>query len=129
MTTRLKNPHFPPETTAKITMVNFTISEAGLIDQLLGIVVARERPELEEERSQIILQVAATIEWIYIYHSIKLKNSGKPSRIDNRKYSLTLDLFNWFWFIQTNKFNTSKAAGYKKVKLKVSCTVILPLTK
>jgi dynein heavy chain len=53
----LKNPHFPPETTAKITMVNFSISEAGLIDQLLGIVVARERPELEEERSQIILQV------------------------------------------------------------------------
>jgi len=57
VTTRLKNPHFPPETTAKITMVNFSISEAGLIDQLLGIVVARERPELEEERSQIILQV------------------------------------------------------------------------
>jgi dynein heavy chain len=52
----LKNPHFPPETTAKITLVNFSISEDGLIDQLLGIVVARERPELEEERSQIILQ-------------------------------------------------------------------------
>ena len=58
VTTRLKNPHFPPETTAKITMVNFSISEAGLVDQLLGIVVARERPELEEERSQIILQVS-----------------------------------------------------------------------
>ena len=38
---RLKNPHFPPETTAKITMVNFDISEDGLIDQLLGIIVAR----------------------------------------------------------------------------------------
>jgi len=54
----LKNPHFPPETTAKITLVNFSISEDGLIDQLLGIVVARERPELEEERSQIILQAS-----------------------------------------------------------------------
>ena len=29
ITTRLKNPHFPPETTAKITMVNFSISKAG----------------------------------------------------------------------------------------------------
>ena len=38
---RLKNPHFPPETTAKITMVNFDISEDGLVDQLLGIIVAR----------------------------------------------------------------------------------------
>ena len=54
---RLKNPHFPPETTAKITMVNFDISEDGLVDQLLGIIVARERPELEEERSQVISQI------------------------------------------------------------------------
>ena len=57
ITTRLKNPHFPPETTAKIAMVNFSISKAGLIDQLLGIIVARERPELEEERNQIISQI------------------------------------------------------------------------
>ena len=57
ITTRLKNPHFPPETTAKIAMVNFSISKAGLVDQLLGIIVARERPELEEERSQIIGQI------------------------------------------------------------------------
>lgn len=57
ITTRLKNPHFAPETTAKIAMVNFAISEEGLIDQLLGIIVARERPELEEERSQVIGQI------------------------------------------------------------------------
>ena len=39
ITTRLKNPHFPPETTAKIAMVNFSISKAGLVDQLLGIYI------------------------------------------------------------------------------------------
>ena len=33
------------------------ITMEGLQDQLLGIVVARERPELEEEKSQLILQV------------------------------------------------------------------------
>lgn len=54
---RLKNPHFAPETTAKIAMVNFAISVDGLVDQLLGIIVARERPELEEERSQVISQI------------------------------------------------------------------------
>jgi hypothetical protein len=73
VTTRLKNPHFPPETTAKITMVNFSISEAGLIDQLLGIVVARERPELEEERSQIILQVSNGINFYCLYKKCRLK--------------------------------------------------------
>ena len=57
ITTRLRNPHFPPETTAKIAMVNFSITTAGLVDQLLGIIVARERPELEEERSQVTIQL------------------------------------------------------------------------
>jgi dynein heavy chain len=57
ITTRLKNPHFPPETTAKIAMVNFSITNAGLVDQLLSIILARERPELEEERSQVSAQL------------------------------------------------------------------------
>ena len=35
------------------------ITPEGLQDQLLGIVVARERPELEEEKNQLILQSAS----------------------------------------------------------------------
>ena len=35
------------------------ITPEGLQDQLLGIVVARERPELEEEKNQLILQTAS----------------------------------------------------------------------
>lgn len=34
------------------------ITPEGLQDQLLGIVVARERPELEEEKNALILQSA-----------------------------------------------------------------------
>ena len=34
------------------------ITHEGLDDQLLGIVVARERPELEEERNLLIVQSA-----------------------------------------------------------------------
>ena len=34
------------------------ITPEGLEDQLLGIVVARERPELEEEKNALILQGA-----------------------------------------------------------------------
>ena len=40
------------------TLLNFMITMEGLEDQLLGIVVARERPELEEEKSQLIIQSA-----------------------------------------------------------------------
>jgi len=41
-----------------VTLLNFMITMEGLQDQLLGIVVARERPELEEEKSQLIMQSA-----------------------------------------------------------------------
>ncbi|XP_013422101.1 dynein heavy chain 7, axonemal isoform X2 [Lingula anatina] len=58
MTTKLRNPHYLPETSVKVTLLNFMITPEGLQDQLLGIVVARERPELEEEKNALILQSA-----------------------------------------------------------------------
>ena len=42
----------------QVTLLNFMITMEGLQDQLLGIVVARERPELEEEKNALILQSA-----------------------------------------------------------------------
>ncbi len=41
----------------QVTLLNFMITTEGLQDQLLGIVVAKERPELEEEKNQLIVQV------------------------------------------------------------------------
>ncbi|ELU17469.1 hypothetical protein CAPTEDRAFT_228350 [Capitella teleta] len=58
ITTKLRNPHYLPETSVKVTLLNFMITPEGLQDQLLGIVVARERPELEEEKNALILQSA-----------------------------------------------------------------------
>ncbi|XP_076449948.1 dynein axonemal heavy chain 7-like [Babylonia areolata] len=58
ITTKLRNPHYLPETSVKVTLLNFMITPEGLEDQLLGIVVAKERPELEEEKNSLILQGA-----------------------------------------------------------------------
>ena len=41
----------------QVTLINFMITLDGLEDQLLGIVVMRERPELEEEKTKLVLQV------------------------------------------------------------------------
>ena len=41
----------------QVTLLNFMITPEGLEDQLLGIVVQRERPELEEEKTKLTLQV------------------------------------------------------------------------
>eukprot|EP00118_Oscarella_pearsei_P018868 m.196512 g.196512 ORF g.196512 m.196512 type:complete len:4008 (+) comp39530_c1_seq1:67-12090(+) len=58
ITTKLRNPHYLPETSVKVTLMNFMITPEGLEDQLLGIVVRQEKPELEEEKNSLILQSA-----------------------------------------------------------------------
>jgi dynein heavy chain len=36
MTTKLRNPHYLPETAVKVALLNFMITFEGLQDQLLG---------------------------------------------------------------------------------------------
>lgn len=58
MTTKLRNPHYLPEVFNKVTLINFALTKDGLEDQLLGIVVAKERPDLQEKREKLIVQSA-----------------------------------------------------------------------
>ncbi|XP_020300595.1 dynein heavy chain 3, axonemal isoform X2 [Pseudomyrmex gracilis] len=58
ITTRLRNPHYLPEIVVKVTLLNFMITPKGLQDQLLGIVVAKELPVLEEKKNQLIVEGA-----------------------------------------------------------------------
>jgi len=58
ITTKLANPHYPPEVCVKVTVVNFTVTPKGLEDQLLVDVVRSERAELEEHRDRLVVQIA-----------------------------------------------------------------------
>jgi len=58
MTTTLPNPHYSPETSVKVTLLNFAITPGGLEDQMLGITVAKERPDLEEQKNELVVQNA-----------------------------------------------------------------------
>ncbi|XP_008570797.1 PREDICTED: dynein heavy chain 1, axonemal [Galeopterus variegatus] len=58
ITTKLPNPHYTPEISTKLTLINFTLSPSGLEDQLLGQVVAEERPDLEEAKNHLIISNA-----------------------------------------------------------------------
>lgn len=64
--TRLAAPHYGPEVAAQITLINFCVTEKGLESQLLGAVVAHERPELQQQASILTSQLAE--------YSITLKN-------------------------------------------------------
>lgn len=59
ITTKYRNPHYLPEISTKVTIINFMITYEGLNDQLLGIIVKKERPDLEEEKERLILEGAA----------------------------------------------------------------------
>uniref|UniRef100_A0A8C1Q525 Dynein, axonemal, heavy chain 2 n=1 Tax=Cyprinus carpio TaxID=7962 RepID=A0A8C1Q525_CYPCA len=56
MTTKLSNPHYTPEISSKTTIVNFAVKEQA---QLLGIVVRKERPELEEQKDSLVINIAS----------------------------------------------------------------------
>ncbi|KAG6451929.1 hypothetical protein O3G_MSEX007393 [Manduca sexta] len=58
LTTKLGNPVYTPETLTKTTMVNFAVKEQGLTSQLLGIVVRKERPQLEQMKDNLVMTIA-----------------------------------------------------------------------
>ena len=70
MTTKLKNPHYLPEVSTKVTLINFMITFEGLSDQLLGIVVEKENPELQTQKEQIVIESA--------------KNKNKLEEVENQ---------------------------------------------
>ncbi len=52
--TKLQSPHYPPEIQAECTLINFTVTESGLEDQLLALVVKKERPDLALQKETLI---------------------------------------------------------------------------
>jgi dynein heavy chain len=54
--TKLSNPHYPPEIQAELTLVNFTVTPRGLEDQLLSLVVRKERPDLASKKAALVQQ-------------------------------------------------------------------------
>jgi dynein heavy chain, axonemal len=58
MTTKLPNPHYMPELQIKVTIVNFTVTQKGLEDQLLADVVRYEYAELEQRADKTVTDIA-----------------------------------------------------------------------
>jgi dynein heavy chain, axonemal len=59
ITTKLANPHYMPEVSVKVTIINFTVTMKGLEDQLLVDVIKNERPDLEEKRDALVVSIAS----------------------------------------------------------------------
>jgi len=53
MTSRLANPHFSPELSAKTTIIDFTVTQGGLEQQLLSRLISKEQKSLEDQLTQL----------------------------------------------------------------------------
>ncbi|XP_021567645.1 dynein heavy chain 10, axonemal [Carlito syrichta] len=58
LNTKLANPRYTPSVFGKAMVINYTVTLKGLEDQLLSVLVACERRELEEQREHLIRETS-----------------------------------------------------------------------
>ncbi|XP_067910593.1 dynein axonemal heavy chain 10 isoform X5 [Heterodontus francisci] len=58
LNTKLANPKYQPSVFGKSMVINYTVTLSGLEDQLLSVIVAFERKELEEQRERLIKETS-----------------------------------------------------------------------
>ncbi|KAM6971776.1 dynein axonemal heavy chain 6 [Aplochiton taeniatus] len=92
MTSKMANPHYLPEVCIKVTIINFTVTKSGLEDQLLSEVVRLERPDLEEQRNQLIVKINADRNQLKAIEDriLKLLFTSQGNILDNEELVQTL---------------------------------------
>ena len=93
ITSKMPNPHYVPEITIKVTLINFTVTPAGLEDQLLIDVIKSEREELEEQRDGLIVKISDYNKELADLQERILRqiNEIQNNILDNEEIIVTLD--------------------------------------
>lgn len=56
--TKISNPQFLPEIFIKATVINFTVTQTALEEQLLGELAKKELPEMEQKKTRLVRRLA-----------------------------------------------------------------------
>ena len=93
LTSKLSNPHYGPETFGKVSIINFSVTIAGLEDQLLNEVVAVERADLAAQRKSLVEEVAQLSETLKELEDVLLYELANATGniLDNTELIETLE--------------------------------------
>ena len=97
------NPHYTPEVSTKVMIVNFAVKQQGLEAQLLSTVVKQERADLDRQKNELVVKVAQGKRtqvsccdnmylpvFLYASHHIALSISGRSVEIKCALYAALL---------------------------------------
>jgi dynein heavy chain, axonemal len=92
-TTKLANPHYSPEVMGKTMIINYGVTMDGLANQLLNVVVAHERPDLEAQYAALVSEMSENALLIVQLEDTLLKelSSSSGNILDNEDLIATLD--------------------------------------
>ena len=92
MTTKLPNPSYKPEVTTKVVLVNFTVKEKGLEEQLTSVVIRRMEAQLESNKIELIKRKSENEQKMKKIDDDILKSlsSAKTSLIDDENIIVNL---------------------------------------
>lgn len=88
-----RNPELSPAVYSKVTVINFSLACQGLEEQLLGIVVAKERPDLQELRLKVIYESAQNKKTLKALEDniLKTLSNSQGDILDDKNAIQTLD--------------------------------------
>ena len=93
MTTKLSNPHYSPDVYGKTMVINYSVTQDGLQEQLLNVTVKHERPDLEEQREQLVQEMSDNKTLLKKLEDTLLRelSNATGNILDNQELILTLE--------------------------------------
>jgi len=92
-TTKLANPHYSPEIMGKTMIVNYGVTLEGLANQLLNVVVAHERPDLEKQWADLVTEMGENANLLVTLEDTLLRelSNSQGNILDNTELIETLE--------------------------------------
>jgi dynein heavy chain, axonemal len=85
LTTKLANPHYPPEVCVKVTLLNFAITPTGLEEQLLNTLILEELPEVAAKKNALVVSNARMTKELHDIENkiLQLLSEAEGNILDN----------------------------------------------